>query len=259
MCSILEHEMSFFSIRLLPYLVNMKKLLIISTSTVHGKPYLSYIQPTIQSFFKGAKHILFVPFARPSGLSHAEYTEKAAAAFSLFGFHLKGVQEFNSYEDAFDWGHGVFVGGGNTFLLLKQLYETGLYAELKARVNNGFPYMGTSAGSNITGQSICTTNDMPIVYPPSFDALGFVPFNINPHYLDPIPNSTHMGETRETRIAEFHYQASIPVLGLREGSWLDVSGKQIKLGGELTARLFCQGKAAKEIDPSEDILIEMGI
>ena len=118
---------------------------------------------------------------------------------------------------------------------------------------NGVPYLGTSAGSNICGLTMNTTNDMPIVYPPSFSTLGLVPFNINPHYLDPNPNSTHMGETREMRIREFHAFNTQPVIGLREGSWIEVKGNTLTLKGTLNARIFEYGKAPYEIEPNSDL------
>jgi dipeptidase E len=252
-----ETGKAIFAFKEIAYLPLMKNLLIMSTSTVHGQPYLSYCKEAICDFFANRKKILFIPFARPSGISHEDYTTKAAEAFAAFGFALRGVHEFVSHSEAFDWAEGVFTGGVNTFLLLKTLYETALFEELQARVNAGLPYMGTSAGSNIAGVSISTTNDMPIVYPPSFEALSFLPFNLNPHYLDPIAGSTHMGETRETRIREFHNQSDIPVLGLREGSWLRVSGDEIILCGELSARLFCQGKTPRELSSGAVILDEI--
>lgn len=224
---------------------------------MHGQPYLMYCKDAICTFFSDRKNILFIPYARPSGISHDDYTAKAASAFDAFGLALRGIHEFPSLVDAFAWAEGVFTGGGNTFLLLSELYRTGAFSELQTRVNVGLPYMGTSAGSNVTGQTISTTNDMPIVYPPSFNALGFLPFNLNPHYLDPDENSTHMGETRETRINEFHVQSKLPVLGLREGSWLRVSGEEILLRGSLTARLFCQGKQPRELADGADIMEEI--
>src|SRR5690606_17351067 len=136
-----------------------------------------------------------------------------------------------------------------TFLLLKTLYEKELMDVLRKVVATGTPYMGSSAGSNITGLTVGTTNDMPIVYPPSFNALGFIPFNINPHYLDPDPNSTHKGETRETRIGEFHHFNTINVLGIREGSWLRVEDGKVELKGKLTARLFQAEEKPVELDP----------
>jgi dipeptidase E len=226
----------------------MKRLLILSTSTVYGKPYLAYAKDAISEFFADVNAVTFIPFARPSGASFDEYTEVARKAFSSFGVELNGVHESGDMKKAAEQAEAFFVGGGNTFLLLKTIYDTGLFPILKSKVENGAPYMGTSAGSNLTGLTINTTNDMPIVYPPSFDAFGFIPFNINPHYLDPIPDSKHMGETRETRINEFHKQQSIPVVGLREGSWLDVKDDEIILKGPLNARIFKENELAKEVE-----------
>ena len=228
----------------------MKKLIIASTSTVHGKEYLEYILPELSIFFKGVKEILFIPYARPSGISHEKYTEIANKAFNKIGIKIIGIHEYKNPIEAINNAKGIFTGGGNTFLLVKQLYDTKIIGALKNVVENGTPYFGTSAGSNITGLTVNNTNDMPIVYPPSFKALGFINFNINPHYLDPDPSSTHMGETRETRINEFHTLNDIPVLGLREGSWLLVNGSNVVLKGSLDARLFLKGKQAKEL-PSE--------
>ena len=228
----------------------MKKLIIASTSTVHGKEYLEYILPELSIFFKGVKEILFIPYARPSGISHEKYTEIANTAFNKIGIKIIGIHEYKNPIEAINNAKGIFTGGGNTFLLVRQLYDTKIIGALKNVVENGTPYFGTSAGSNITGLTVNNTNDMPIVYPPSFKALGFINFNINPHYLDPDPSSTHMGETRETRINEFHTLNDIPVLGLREGSWLLVNGSNVVLKGSLDARLFLKGKQAKEL-PSE--------
>jgi dipeptidase E len=162
---------------------------------------------------------------------------------------MRGIHTFENNEDALAWADGVFTGGGNTFVLLKTIYETGLFPLLDKAVRSGLPYMGSSAGSNITGLSIGSTNDMPIVYPPRFTAFGWVPFNLNPHYLDPDPSSKHMGETRETRIKEFHQFNPQPVLGLREGSWIHVIDDQVHLKGELSARLFRVEKDPVEIMP----------
>ncbi len=230
----------------------MKKLLIVSTSTVHGKPYLSYLKQEMSRFFEGCHKIAFIPYARPGGISHDEYTAKAAEVFNELGITLKGVHTFNSPDDAIDWADGFFTGGGNTFVLLNALYETGLINKLKKAVEAGKPYMGTSAGSNITGVSVRTTNDMPIVYPPSFKAMGLVPFNINPHYLDPDPTSKHMGETRETRINEFHHYNPQIVVGLREGSALILENDKLRLYGELSARIFTPGSAPQELEPTDD-------
>lgn len=226
------------------------RLLIVSTSSIHGKPYLSYLKEEVSSFFKG-KNILFIPYARPGGITWDEYTEKAAERFAEWGYTMRGIHTFENHTEALNWAEGVFTGGGNTFVLVKTLYDLGVMADLKSAVEDGLPYMGSSAGSNLTGLTVRTTNDMPIVYPPSFDALGLVPFNINPHYLDPDPSSTHMGETRETRINEFHHFNEQPVVGLREGSWLRREGDKLELKGELTARLFRKGVAAIERAPGD--------
>ena len=231
----------------------MKKVLIASTSTVHGKAYLEYILPELASFFKGVQEILFIPYARPSGLTHLEYTEKAKEAFEKINIEVRGIHEFDNPIDAVNQAKGIFTGGGNTFLLVKELYNQRIISVVKNVVENGTPYFGTSAGSNITGLTMMNTNDMPIVYPPSFNTFGFINFNINPHYLDPDPTSKHMGETRETRIKEYHNFNDTPVLGLREGSWLKVEGNKVVLKGDLNARLFQKGKAAQELPPNSDV------
>ena len=231
----------------------MKKLLIASTSTVHGKDYLEYMLPELSVFFKGVHEVLFIPYARPGGITYDEYTAKAQKGFDKLNIKLRGIHEFKNHFGAVNSAKGIFTGGGNTFLLLKKLYEMKLISSIKNVVENGTPYFGTSAGSNITGLTIQNTNDMPIIYPPSFNSFGFINFNVNPHYLDPDPSSTHMGETRETRINEFHISNKTPVLGLREGSWLNVKGSKILLKGELDARLFQKGKTPTEFPPESDL------
>lgn len=226
----------------------MRNIIIASTSTVHGSGYLEYLLDELSVFFKEANEILFVPYARPSGISHNDYTKIVSVAFSKIGKTVTGLHTFKNPIKAIEEAEGIFVGGGNTFVLTDQLYRNNLIESLKSAVNNGTPYLGTSAGSNICGLTVKTTNDMPIVYPPSFNALAFVPFNINPHYLDPDKNSTHMGETRETRIKEFHHFNTQPVVGLREGSWLHVTDDDIILKGNLKARIFEYAKAPYEIE-----------
>lgn len=235
------------------YIELMKNLIIASTSTIYGLGYLEYLLPTLEEHFKTAEEIVFIPYARPSGISHDAYTAKAAKAFAKIGKKVVGLHTFENPVEAIEQAQGVFVGGGNTFLLVKQLYTTEVMFALRAALLKGTPYLGCSAGSNITGLTMETTNDMPIVYPPSFQTLGMVPFNINPHYLDPIEGSTHMGETRETRINEFHSFNTQPVLGLREGSWLEVRGAKITLRGELTARLFRQNQNPVELETNSDL------
>jgi len=231
----------------------MKNLIIASTSTVYGGRYLEYLLDTLAEFFRETEEVLFIPFARPGGISHDDYTSKVAKAFSEINKKLIGIHTFDDPIKAIREAKGVFTGGGNTFVLVSQLYKYNLIEVLRNEIFNGLPYLGTSAGSNICGVSMQTTNDMPIVYPPSFKTLGVVPFNINPHYLDPQPGSTHMGETRETRIAEFHTQNTLPVVGLREGSWLEVNGDRIMLKGPHTARIFQQGLDPFETDPEKHV------
>lgn len=227
------------------------KILAASTSTIHGSGYLEYILDEATDFLN-VDEILFIPYARPSGVTYDEYTEAPRKAFAQKNVSVKGIHEFENPKDAILNAKAIFVGGGNTFLLLKTLYELDLMETLKKVVSEGTPYMGSSAGTNLTGMTIGTTNDMPIVYPPSFEALGFLPFNINPHYLDPDLNSTHKGETRETRIKEFHKFNSQPVLGLREGSWLEIENGKIELKGNFTARLFRSGVEAVELEELYD-------
>lgn len=231
----------------------MKKIIIASTSTLHGGSYLDYLLPALQSHFKDCKSILFIPYARPGGILHDEYTQKVSEAFKTINISVKGIQEFENPETAVKNAEGIFTGGGNTFLLVTQLYKNNIMQVLSETVKNGTPYLGTSAGSNICGLSMQTTNDMPIIYPPSFQTLGLIPFNLNPHYLDPEEQSTHMGETREMRIKEFHAFNNTPVLGLREGSWLEVKGDKITLKGDLSARLFQQNQVPIELESESDL------
>jgi dipeptidase E len=231
----------------------MKNLIIASTSTIYNGTYLEYLLPTLKEHFKNVSTLLFIPYARPSGITHDQYTDKVRTAFAKINIEVKGIHEYDNPIEAVHQAEGIFTGGGNTFLLVQQLYKTNVLDAVKEAVNNGTPYLGCSAGSNICGLTMETTNDMPIVYPPSFKTFGFVPFNLNPHYLDPIEGSTHMGETRETRINEFHAFNTQPVLGLREGSWLEVKGDTIILRGEHQARIFEQNKAAYEVESNTDL------
>ena len=230
----------------------MKRILLASTSTVYGGTYLSYLQDELIDFFTGIDEILFVPYARPSGITHDEYTQIAQQFFNRVGKRVVGLHTFADTKKAIRQAKAIFTGGGNTFVLVNQLYRLEVMDVLREAVEKGTLYMGTSAGSNIAGQTMQTTNDMPIVYPPSFKTLGLVPFNINPHYLDPDPQSKHKGETRETRIKEFHVFNDTPVIGLREGSWLRVEDEKVSLKGDLTARIFLKGQEPYE---STEILL----
>ncbi|RVT78670.1 dipeptidase PepE [Flavobacterium sufflavum] len=231
----------------------MKNLLLASTSSLYGTDYLEYLLPELKLHFKNCKTILFIPYARPSGISHEEYTKKVALAFAKINIAVKGIHEYKNPALAIQNAEGIFTGGGNTFLLVKQLYHDKIMTTLKETLEKGTPYLGTSAGSNIAGLTMQTTNDMPIVYPPSFQTLGLIPFNLNVHFLDTDPQSTHMGESRETRINEFHQFNNFPVLGLKEGSWLEIKEGKIILKGNLSAKLFRQNRIPIGVAPGSEL------
>ncbi|XP_029283713.1 alpha-aspartyl dipeptidase [Cottoperca gobio] len=230
-----------------------KRLLLVSNSTLHGSGYLDHCQQHISHFFgKDVKRVLFVPYALHD---RDAYTKAARDKFKTLGYEVDGIHEASDPVDAVRKAEGIFIGGGNTFRLLKSLYDNKVVTEIRRRViEDGVPYMGSSAGTNVATVSINTTNDMPIVYPPSFSAIGLVPFNINPHYLDPDPTSRHMGESREQRITQYHEEAETPrVLALREGSLLLVEADKATLLGTTGARLFTRGKTAVEYEPGSDL------
>ena len=223
----------------------MKKMLLASTSTIYGQKYLEYLHDEIKNLFSGCKKILFVPYARPSGISHLEYTEKAKNVFKILNLEIIDYTN-EDLRESLEKCDGIFIGGGNTFLLLDKLYQYSLIDILKNKIDSGIPYLGTSAGTNICGITIGTTNDMPIVHVKSLEALGIIHVNINPHYLDPIDGFEHMAESRETRINEFHKFNDQVVIGLREGSYLHVQGDDIYLKGLKDAIIF-----KKEIEKFE--------
>jgi dipeptidase E len=224
--------------------------IIASTSTIHGSSYLEYLEPTLQNHFQGVDEVVFIPFARPGGISHEEYTQKAADGLKSCTSRVVGLHSFEDMKEAIMQAKAIFVGGGNTFLLVKQLHELGLMQALKTSIENGAKYLGTSAGSNICGKTMQTTNDMPIVQPPSFETLGILNFNINPHYLDADTGSTHKGETRATRIKEFQTFNAEVVVGLREGSWIQVKDTEVTLQGDLPAAIFEPGQQTYELSPT---------
>lgn len=233
--------------------MSRRHLLLLSNSTLHPGGYLEYAKDHITNFLKShdIQKVLFVPYALND---HDEYTETARKAYTNMGFELDGIHNYKglSPKEAVQSAQAIFIGGGNTFRLLKALYDNDLVETIRKRVlEEGMPYIGSSAGTNVATVSINTTNDMPIVYPPTFSALQLVPFNINPHYLDADPNSTHKGETREQRIMQYHEVADTPpVLALREGSILHVDGdKDANLLGTFKARLFVKNKSPKECAP----------
>jgi dipeptidase E len=213
---------------------------------MHGGAYLEHCGAEIRDFLGTRKRVLFVPYAL---FDHDAYTERARHAFASLGHDLISVHERKHAPAALDDADAVFIGGGNTFRLLSALYHYGLLAAIRQKALAGMPYLGSSAGTNTATLSIRTTNDMPIVQPPSFTALELVPFQINPHYLDPDRNSRHMGETREERIRQFHEEHTTPVLGLREGCMLRVEGDRMQLLGSTAARLFRRGALPEEFTP----------
>ncbi len=227
-----------------------KRLLLISNSTQHGGGYLEHCAGEIKSFLGAVKRVLFVPYA----LSDLDaYAATAREAFENMGFELDSIHEAADPVAAVEAAEAVFVGGGNTFRLLDLLYRHRLVEPIRKRVLEGMPYVGASAGSNVACLSIKTTNDMPIVYPPTFDALALVPFNLNPHFLDPEPDSTHMGESRELRIREFHEMNAVPVVAIREGAMLHVEGEKMTLRGRNGGVVFQAGQPRVDHEPGADL------
>ncbi len=228
----------------------MRRLLLLSNSTNHGGRYLDHAMPAIRAFLAGSRRLAFVPFA----LRDREgYTARVRARFAAEGVEVLEVTPDRNGQLTVEQAEAVFVGGGNTFRLLDQLHRSGLLEALRRRAFEGLPYLGASAGTNVAAPTLKTTNDMPIVQPVGFDALGLVPFQINPHYVDPDPSSTHMGETREERIREFHEENEAAVIGLREGTWLEVQGGSGWLRGPRNARVFRRGAAPVEREPGAGI------
>lgn len=227
-------------------------LLLLSNSTAPGRPYLAHASAAIRDLAGAAREgvVAFVPYALAD---HDAYTATVAGALGPLGLQVVGVHTGDPVEIVARAGV-VFVGGGNTFRLTVALYRTGLIAAIPAAVSDGAGYLGSSAGTNVATPSLRTTNDMPIVQPPSFETLGLVPFQINPHYLDPVPGDTHQGETREERIRQFHEESDVPVLGLREGTWLRRRGDRLTLDGEPAgARLFRAGREPVELSTGANL------
>ena len=222
------------------------RVLLISSSTFHGTGYLDHAEPEIVRAFAGASRVLFVPHALHD---RAAYTAKARARFERMGLALDAADEVSDARAAVRKAEALFVGGGNTFRLLAALYRLEILEPIRRRVAEGVAYVGSSAGAIVAGPSLGTTKDMPIVEPPSFSALNLVPFQISPHYLDPDPASTHMGETQEERIAQFLEENDRPVVGLREGAMLRIDGGEVSLVGIAGARIFRRGASPVEASP----------
>jgi dipeptidase E len=227
---------------------NNRRVLLISNSTLYGGGYLDHAEAEIRDFLGRIRKVLYFPYALHD---RDAYAESARARFERMGYELSSIHTANDKHQAIDDTEAIFVGGGNTFRLLNAMYEFDLRGPIKRRVNEGMPYIGSSAGSNVAGPTIKTTNDMPIVEPPSFEALGLVNFQINPHFQDPDPNSTHMGETREQRIIQFLEENETPVAGIREGAMVRVEGQSLILKGSSGARIFRRGMEPVETMPGD--------
>jgi dipeptidase E len=234
------------------------RALLVSSSVCHPTGYLDHAEDEIRDVLGAVRRVLFLPYAL---FDHDAYAAKVTERLGRVGLAVESAHRAPDPARAVESAEAVFVGGGNTFRLLKRLYELGLLEPLRERAAGGTPYIGSSAGSNVAGRTIGTTNDMPIVETPSFAALGLVPFNLNPHYLDPDPTSTHKGETREERIAQFHEENPQAVVGLREGAMLRVDGDAMEIRGTGGGRLFRRGRKPVELatDDRLDALLEENI
>lgn len=222
------------------------ELLLLSNSRSPDGSTLTHALDLIGDIAAGRSRALFVPFAGVTS-SWDEYTARVQAALDPVGLKLTGAHVAD--DKAVEAAELIVVGGGNTFQLLAQCRRGGLLELIRERAAAGLPYIGWSAGANLACPTICTTNDMPIVDPQGFDALGLVDFQINPHYTNAVPPG-HQGETRDQRIAEYLVaNPKATVVGLPEGDWLRVSGTRTQLGGPFPARLFQGGREAAQISP----------
>jgi len=228
----------------------MKRVLLISNSTLFGSGYLDHAESEIRDFLGAVRRIAFLPFA---AYERGKYTAQARARFERMNCELMSLHDVSNPRREVESADAIFVGGGNTFRLLKGLYDFDLLEPIRRVVAEGTPYIGSSAGSIVAGPSLRTTKDMPVVEPPSFEALGLVAFQISPHYLDPDPSSKHMGETQEERILQFLEENEAPVAGLREGAMLRVEGERVTLRGSAGARLFRRGEQPVEVLPGAEV------
>jgi dipeptidase E len=227
-----------------------KRLLLVSNSTLHGSGYLDHAEEELREALGSIKRLLFVPYALHD---RDAYAAQARKRFEAMGYALDSVHESEDKKNAVDSAEAIFIGGGNTLRLLHSLYQSDLLLAIRRRVEEGMLYIGSSAGAVVAAPTIKTTNDMPIVEPQSFDSLGLISFQINAHYLDPDPNSTHMGEIREVRINQFLEDNETPVVGLREGCMVRVAQGVHLLKGKTNARLFRRGFDPVEVKPGSTI------
>ncbi len=227
-------------------------LLLISNSTNAGEEYLKYPIKEIKNFLSGIEEVVFIPYAAVT-FSYDEYESKVQGRFNEIGVKVRSIHNFDDKVAAIANAQAICVGGGNTFALTKLMQEQGLIEAIADKVKSGAPYVGWSAGSNVTCPTICTTNDMPIVEPSSFKAINLIPFQINPHYLDANPEG-HAGETREQRIEEYiAANQSMYVVGLREGCMLEYHAGEMTLKGSRPMRIFKFGESLREVNSGDDL------
>ena len=240
------------------------KLLLISNSTNYKEPYLGWCQPLIEEFLQGtAKNIAFVPYAgvdvagKVYPASYDAYTERVQKGFDKFGKKIISTHSSENPVEVINNADIIMVGGGNTFHLVAELRRNKLIEAIRRKVMEGTPYIGWSAGSNVACPTLCTTNDMPIVMPESFKCLDLVPFQINPHYIDPYPEEIndairHGGETRQIRINEYlAVNQEKAVAGLREGTALWVDHERITLRGTRKMIVLRFGQEPTEKAPGD--------
>jgi len=227
------------------------RLLLLSNSTLHGSGYLDHAEAEICDFLADVRQVLFAPYAlRQQDI----YASKVAERFGSMGFQVHSLHCTPDPLAAVEEAQAIFIGGGNTFRLLKTLYERNLLQPIRCRVEEGcLRYMGVSAGANVACPTIRTTNDMPIVEPPSLRALGLVSFQINPHYADPDLNSTLMSETRDERLLQYLEENETPVVALREGAMLRLERGRLMLKGIAGGRIFRRGEPARELSPGSQL------
>jgi dipeptidase E len=227
----------------------MPEMLLLSNSTAPGQAFLEHALEVIAEVLHGRRRLLFVALAASDP---GRYTALMRDCLARIGIRVEGAHPDASLRGAIAGAEAVFVGGGNSFRLLKRLAALDVLGDLRARVLDGTPYLGASAGANLACPTIRTTNDMPIVNPGSFQGLGLIPFQVNAHYpyagQDP-----RAGEARQQRIAEFLEENDVPVLGLREGTWLRVSGGAAVLGGVTSCPLFRRGAGSRELPAGADV------
>lgn len=238
--------------------INSARLQLLSCSAMPGTPPLLYAYSYMDRFLGATSSMLFVPYAQPNGFSNDKYFKLVRHACQPLNRKVTSIHNEPDPVAAINAAEALFVGGGNTFRLLKTLEDLNLMDVIRARIASGMLYIGSSAGSNIVGLTIGTTNDMPIVQPASHNALRVLPFNFNPHYPAVNPDPKASGENRDTRIREFHRHNDQPVVGLREGSILEVENGELLLTGVAGARVFLKDQAPSDFEAGDQLTHLLG-